>query len=481
MMKFSKQQIILVNCFMWTLVLMIAQQAHGQIQLLKKDTSEIRFINSRKFFVYKVTKGETLFSIAQKFKIPQQEILDFNKDISEQGLKNRSKIWIPAYSWLKNEITPAKNEVEEIDKHPEKNFYKVTIVTTLNLPKLYYSYNSGQDSSFVDEPIDKDISNNLAFVEGALQSADRLNSEGLKIHIDILDSEQDTSRTLSKIKNLSPDIIITNESGMLLKFLARYSDKKKIKLLSAGINTTDYIKDSQNTFCIFPSSLTQCEEMGRFSARYFPNSVATTIKSIQPKENERSQYFRNGWKNSGGGKSIIIDYNKGGVKAIIDSLSTTKKNVIFLSSSNEDIITTILSEIKTVAEEKNITVAGLPTWQYFETIDQKLLDNCNVQIFSSGFINYSNELVEKFRKLYRDKFNSEPNELAYQGYDALYFVGKNLLKFGKRFINYDKFIEVDGIYSEYDIDVDAKENKVIHVFQPTKDSEIDLFKKTKKK
>lgn len=481
MIKLSKQQIILVNCLMLSLVLMMTQQGHCQTQLTKKDTCEVRFINSRKFFVYKVTKGETLFSIAQKFKIPQQEILDFNKDISEQGLKNRSKIWIPAYSWLKNEINPTKNEVEETDKHPEKNFYKVTIVTTLNLPKLYYSYNSGQDSSFVDELIDKDISNNLSFVEGAIQSANRLNCEGLKIHIDILDAEQDTSRTLLKIKNLSPDVIITNESGTLLKYLARYSDKKKIKLLSAGINSTEYIKDSENAYCIFPSSLTQCEEMGWFSARYFQGSVATTIRSIQPKENERSQYFRYGWKNAGGGKSIIIDYNKGGVKAIIDSLSTTKKNIIFLSSSNEDIITTILSGIKSVVDEKNITVAGLPTWQYFETIDQKLLDNCNVQIFSSGFINYSNVLVEKFRKLYRDKFNSEPNELAFQGYDALYFAGKNLLKFGKRFINNDKFIEVDGIYSEYDIDVEAKENKVIHVFQPTKDADIDLFKKIKKK
>ena len=145
---------------MLVLVIMMTQKAHGQTQLTKKDTSEVRFINSRKFFVYKVTKGETLFSIAQKFKIPQQEILDFNKNISEQGLKNRSKIWIPAYSWLKNEINPAKNDAEETDKHPEKNFYKVTVITTLNLPKLYYSNNSGLDSTFVDEPMDKDISNN---------------------------------------------------------------------------------------------------------------------------------------------------------------------------------------------------------------------------------------------------------------------------------------------------------------------------------
>ena len=55
----------------------LAQFSFGQT-LTKKDTADIRFLNSRKFYIYKVDKGETLFSISQKFKIPQEEILEFN-------------------------------------------------------------------------------------------------------------------------------------------------------------------------------------------------------------------------------------------------------------------------------------------------------------------------------------------------------------------------------------------------------------------
>ena len=164
-----------------------------------------------------------------------------------------------------------------------------------------------------------------------------------------------------------------------------------------------------------------------------------------------------------------------------DSLSKNKNNVIFISSSNEDMISTILGELKEHVLEKTITVAGLPTWQYFETIDQNLMDKCNVYIFSSGFIQYGNSTVENFRKYYRETFSGEPSEFAFQGYDAMLFAGKNLMKYGKKFISTGKTMSVAGIFSEYEIEVDAKENKVIHVYQPTKDDQIDYFKKITKK
>ena len=61
------------------------------------------------------------------------------------------------------------------------------------------------------------------------------------------------------------------------------------------------------------------------------------------------------------------------------------------------------------------------------------------------------------------------------------FAGKNLMKYGKKFISTGKTMSVAGIFSEYEIEVDAKENKVIHVYQPTKDDQIDYFKKITKK
>ncbi len=468
-----------IKIILFLIGVLLTQFSYSQT-LTKKDTADVRFLNSRKFYIYKVEKGETLFSISQKFHIPQEEILEFNKDVNQQGLKAKTKLWIPAYSWLNKENKSEGVLEEELEKNPEKNTYKIAIIATLNLHKIYLQDSTLLDSSYVEEAIEREIQNSLSFIEGATRSAELLKSDGLKSQIFILDSEQDSVKLNSKLKIHSPDVVITNENGNVLKFLTHYCDTKNIRLLSCGINTTEVIRESKNSVAMFPSSLSQCEEMGYFNAKYFPGAVAITLKSTQAKENERSSAFKEGWKKGGGGKILYLDFAKGGVTALVDSLSKTKNNVIFISSSNEDIVSAILSGLKERISENTITVAGLPTWQYFETIDQNLIDQCNVYIFSSGFVNYNSAIVESFRKYFREKYNGEPSEAAFQGYDAMLFAGKNLLKYGKKFISSGKTIEVEGIFSEYKIESEAKENKVIHVFQPTKDDQIDYFTKIKK-
>src|SRR6186713_2188913 len=63
--------------------------------LSKKDTSEVRFINKKKFYIYKVEKGETLYSLGKKFGVTEAELMEFNPDLKD-GLKNKMKLWIPA-------------------------------------------------------------------------------------------------------------------------------------------------------------------------------------------------------------------------------------------------------------------------------------------------------------------------------------------------------------------------------------------------
>ena len=127
------------------------------------------------------------------------------------------------------------------------------------------------------------------------------------------------------------------------------------------------------------------------------------------KENERTELFRSGWLKSQSKPLIQIDYSIGGVKLMTESLDKSKTNVIFVSSSNEDMVSTILSAINIKIPEYNIKVIGLPTWQYFETIDQKVLANCNVYLFSSGFIEFGNKPVFNFRKFFRDKYYMDPS------------------------------------------------------------------------
>ncbi len=453
----------------------IPANANAQ-SLSSRDTANVHFLNARKFYIYKVEKGETLFGISQKFAIPQEEILEFNHDISKNGLKAKMKLWIPAYSWLK------KDSIEKIvlkEVIPAKYTYKIAIITALNIPKQYTENDSS--ASYINEPLSDELKTNLEFIEGIAYAADVLKSEGIKFHFYYIDSESDSSKVLLKLrKSENPDMIITNESNSVLKGISAYSLVKNVSLIPCALNSSEIIKDNSKGLSLLPSSGKQCEMMGKFSREYFKNAYLITLKTSNQKENDRSEFFKNGWLSVKESFPRRIDCTKGNVAGIADSLSKGKNNLIFIPSSNEDFVSTILNSLKLKIPDYEFTVIGLPTWQYFETIDQKTIEDCNVFVFNSGFIDFKNNEVFKFRKFFREKYYSEPSESAYQGYDALWVAGKLFLKYGNKIAIDENQKVIEGIYSLYSFDRISGgtgfENRNIHVFQPGKDLSNDLTK-----
>ncbi|MBK9542439.1 MAG: LysM peptidoglycan-binding domain-containing protein [Bacteroidetes bacterium] len=436
--------------------------------LTKKDTSEVRFVNSRKFFIYKVGKGETLFSISQKFRIPQEEIHQFNPDLAREGLKGKMKLWIPAYSWLKKEdIKKEEQKVEDIN--PKEKEFKTSFFTKLNLSRIYLP-GEVHDSSYVHEPLEKEIETNLQFYQGMQSALVRLKGQGLKVHLTVYDTEEDSSRLsklLFKPELLNQELLITNLGGTELKKLNEYSNKHQSAFLVAGTNVTDQIKMNPQAIALFPSSLLQCRMMGKRAAVLFPDANCIVVKTSQIKENERSLIFRQGWLDTAPDSKVrFADYGKLELKGIIDSLVKGKRNVVFLPSSNEDMVSTIFNSLKEQVGNYQITVVGLPTWQYFETIDPALFDTFQVVLFNAGFVDYKDPQIEQFRRYYRDTYNTEPAEAAYQGYDAMYVAGTLYLRNELKFSSGKSEQKIDGLYSDFLFSkTDAglcNENKILH-------------------
>ncbi len=466
-------------------VLLLGLFFHGDLlhaqTLSKSDTANVKFLNSRKFYIYKVEKGETLFNISQKFKIPQEEILQFNHEIEKEGLKAKMKIWIPAYSWLKKDSVPEK-AVEVVDTR--KQTYRIAIVTSLNLPRIYLSNDSSAND--VMEPLNKNVKENLEFVEGVLYASELMKAEGLKAHVFIIDAESDSLKLISKLrKNSSPDLIITNETGSLLRGISRFISSTEIRLVSCSNNTIELIRGSKNSFSMIPSSGKQCELAGKFAGKYFQNPSLLLIRSPYPKENERSDLFKSGWITVQQSSVGQVEYNKNDLDQIVNKLDKKKQNVVFIPSSNEDMVTSVLSALSARIPEYQVSVIGIPTWQYFETIEQKLFETCNVYLFSSNFIDYNRDSVLTFRKYFRDKFSMEPSESSFQGFDAYVFSGKSFLMNGKKMFEENQSLTVNGLFTNYTFshpeDGKIMENQSIHFYQPSKDVSVDLVKNFREK
>ena len=143
--------------------------------------------------------------------------------------------------------------------------------------------------------------------------------------------------------------------------------------------------------------------MGNTASELFKNSNCLLLKTGISREDERTQAFKQGWMElykHGQIKSVKFSgtYNK----ALKDSMQKTRLNVLFVPSSNEDIISSLLSALKENAIDYKLNVIGLPTWLYSQSIDPALFDTCNTYLFSAGYIDFENNSVADFRKKFRD-------------------------------------------------------------------------------
>ena len=429
-----------------------------QSTLSKKDTAEVRFINQRKFYIYKVEKEETLSSVLEKFGIPKEEVEEFNPELKE-GLKIKMKLWIPALSYTKK--SEAITESHETGHRDE--VYRVALITALNIAQNYSFDSTLVDSGFLNSELGEETIANLEFYEGMLLAFDSLKKDKLKVHLYLFDSENNSLALNEHLNNpvmKTMDLIVSNGNVLSTRLINSFSKNNHILFSSFAINATDWMKDNSNAIAMLPSSLTQCREMGKFSAAKFRHSNAIILNTAQSKENERSDAFKKGWLDAMDKKIKNVTYASGNYKVTSDSLTSfqntikghlinNEDNLIFVPSSNEEFVSTLIYELKEFSEQFRITMIGLPTWQHFETIDPLFLELLNVHIFTSSFISYSSEASLLFRKKYVDTYNVEPMDAAFQGFDHGMIVRSLLVNKERKLDDYLEKSRYKGLITNY--------------------------------
>lgn len=119
---------------------------------------------------------------------------------------------------------------------------------------------------------------------------------------------------------------------------------------------------------------------------------------------------------------------------LVKHLSLTLPNHVIIPSGNESNINTVLRRIKDTVETFRITCYGFPHWLEFKNADYDVWQRLDMHIVSPFFVDYDNLRVQAFIAAYRERFHTEPSEVAFKGYDQLLLFGTGLAENGKNFI-----------------------------------------------
>ena len=90
----------------------------------------------------------------------------------------------------------------------------------------------------------------------------------------------------------------------------------------------------------------------------------------------------------------------------------------------------LLKSMYKLRNEYNLTLIGLPGWSTMEGLENEYLVALKTHMMTSSFIDYDNPAVKQFVRQYQDVYKTDPELLAFEGFDQAYYFLSALNAFG---------------------------------------------------
>ena len=104
-----------------------------------------------------------------------------------------------------------------------------------------------------------------------------------------------------------------------------------------------------------------------------------------------------------------------------------------MPSNDQAFITDLVTKLNYLNNDYKVILFGIDSWLNFDNIDVSYLHKLQTHIITSNHIDFVNENVKCFVKIYRSKYYIDPSIYAFQDFDVAYYYLSALYKYGKYF------------------------------------------------
>jgi ABC-type branched-subunit amino acid transport system substrate-binding protein len=150
-------------------------------------------------------------------------------------------------------------------------------------------------------------------------------------------------------------------------------------------------------------------------------------------------------------------------------LNPAKLNVIVLPSNNQSYVTEFISKLNSLRDKNKIVVFGLQSWISYDNLDFDYLNNLSLHVPANNYIDYQNSAAQNFIKSYRDKYKTEPEMYAFQGFDVTSYFISSLQKYGTGFLKNIADEKYQGIETHFNFmrypSNSGFENKFVYILK----------------
>lgn len=397
-----------------------------------------------------VDSGQTVYSIAQMYRLRVDQIYSLNPD-AKQAIYPGQKLYLPNNT-INNSYIDTLNTNNIVNKvKPNYNINTDTCTCPedagLNNIKIgiflpFYTNINDTLTNSVGSPIVYNSSLvSIDFYEGILLAIDKLSKTGLNIDLSVYDTQNNPEkvRELAKLDIFKYfNLIIGPLYGTNLCIIKDAAKQYNIPIVSPLSTNSKFLNNYKFAFQVSPNKHL-LNELSIKAIKKFKTDNYILIKNGEAPNKEFESMFESKLFKGKTEDEIshlrysTVTYFPGDKELNMDSFVDTIRNFAIIPSNNKAFVSDIIGRLNTLSKTYDITVLGNPRWVNFENIDLKFLHNLNTYILNLNYIDYNKNSVKKFVKKYRLFYNKEPEKYAFFGYDIAYYFIHAIQLFGNNF------------------------------------------------
>lgn len=406
----------------------VSQPTHRQDQ-------QVRSFDDVDYFIHTVKWYESLSSIARKYHISEELIVEFNS-LESTILRKRQKIKIPEDEFIpyiermiagKLPHQPEDIPLGTVNKDRDnpamdENFQQETMIIegkpgeidiALILPFGCSPDGNGGNQNYFD------------FYSGALVAARTLAEHGVRINLSTIDSHEfsDCAEIARSPKIAKSDIVIGPvTSNDIMEFVSECRNKPVVSPLDQ--NAEKHVALHSNLLQAPVSAKDQQEDI----AKWIKESAASEEKVLiiaESSGNPKEYKDISALLDTLGVRHNILTYNilqgRGVDSRISTYLDKQRVNHVIIASGKEAFVNDATRNINTLCtmQKFHILTYGTAKFRSFETIETEHFHNTGMSLSMNYYVDYDSPETMRFLRTYRALFNTEPTPFAFQGYDMM--------------------------------------------------------------
>jgi ABC-type branched-subunit amino acid transport system substrate-binding protein len=326
----------------------------------------------------------------------------------------------------------------------------------------------------------------MNFYEGSLLALQQLSIEGVNLDVEVFDSRRSEAIVQGLVDNFtlsSMDLIIGPASTENVEIVAeQVAKKEQVPMVTLNLNSTIATK---NPYYIQASPYFESHAAAtvKYIKQHYPRNKVIMVAPQNGKEVSRFQDYHN-VNNSNNRYQEFFAEEMGTASykftGLTDLLSLRDTTIIIAPVSDDGFASALLRTLNAVKGSKPVVVFGMPSWMSFSNLEGGILENCNVHVTNSSFVNKNNEKVKLFKQAFFEEYGMFPTIEAYKGYDLTLYFGRMLNKYGTGFINHLETSKDELLQTSFDFErvfepsdgtmgenytIRCFENKFVHILR----------------